>query len=215
MDDLIPRLQERILDPQRAVDFTIREGQTVPPPVSTDQLGRVEGLLGFELPPLLRSLYLQVGNGGFGPGYGLFDLPLGEPGCADLVGMYWYVCQDERQPNPDKGFNPETAEPLVVLPEDQEWADEDNAPDIVWDWPTDLLPIFSHGCGAYECVDLTQPGAPMVLHDPDFFAPDGPMKDTFAELAPSLERRLEAWLAGEDLQQRARSELERRAGFSS
>jgi hypothetical protein len=33
---------------------------------------------GYPLPSLLRRLYLEVGNGGFGPGYGIFNLPLGE-----------------------------------------------------------------------------------------------------------------------------------------
>ncbi|WP_319461487.1 hypothetical protein [Micromonospora sp. RTP1Z1] len=34
----------------------------------------MEKLSGIALPPLLRRLYLQVGNGGFGPGYGLLGL---------------------------------------------------------------------------------------------------------------------------------------------
>jgi hypothetical protein len=33
-----------------------------------------ENVIGFELPPLLRRLYLEVGNGGFGPGYGILGL---------------------------------------------------------------------------------------------------------------------------------------------
>ena len=31
--------------------------------------------MGLRLPRLLRQVYEQVGNGGFGPGYGLFGLP--------------------------------------------------------------------------------------------------------------------------------------------
>jgi hypothetical protein len=30
--------------------------------------------MGFALPPLLRRLYLEVGNGGFGPGFGLYGV---------------------------------------------------------------------------------------------------------------------------------------------
>lgn len=33
-----------------------------------------EAKMGLGLPPLLRELYTQVGNGGFGPGYGVFGL---------------------------------------------------------------------------------------------------------------------------------------------
>jgi hypothetical protein len=40
-------------------------------PATEDQLLATEGALGFPLPPLLRALYAQVANGGFGFGYGL------------------------------------------------------------------------------------------------------------------------------------------------
>lgn len=33
-----------------------------------------ETKLGFELPKLLATLYLEIGNGGFGPGFGIFGL---------------------------------------------------------------------------------------------------------------------------------------------
>jgi hypothetical protein len=36
-----------------------------------------ERILGFEVPLLLKLLCLQIGNGGFGPGYGLLDLLTG------------------------------------------------------------------------------------------------------------------------------------------
>lgn len=41
------------------------------PPATETQLQRTEVLLGFSLPPLLRSLYSELANGGFGPGLGL------------------------------------------------------------------------------------------------------------------------------------------------
>jgi hypothetical protein len=37
----------------------------------------VEKQLGLSLPALLKSVYLQVGNGGFGPGLGLIGLKRG------------------------------------------------------------------------------------------------------------------------------------------
>jgi len=40
------------------------------PPATEDQLLATEAALGFPLPPLLRALYAQVANGGFGFGYG-------------------------------------------------------------------------------------------------------------------------------------------------
>lgn len=41
------------------------------PCATEDQLRRTEEAMGFPFPPLLRSLYRHVGNGGFGPGAGL------------------------------------------------------------------------------------------------------------------------------------------------
>lgn len=41
------------------------------PPATEYQICATERRLGFELPPLLRDLYLHVANGGFGPGTGL------------------------------------------------------------------------------------------------------------------------------------------------
>src|SRR6266849_9811607 len=48
--------------------------QRVRPPVTPADLLRAETLLGFALPPFLKRVYLEVGNGGFGPGYGLAPL---------------------------------------------------------------------------------------------------------------------------------------------
>src|SRR5690242_3913384 len=46
-----------------------------------DRVGvaRDERRLGFTLPALLKRLYAEIGNGGFGPGYGLIGLTNGGP----------------------------------------------------------------------------------------------------------------------------------------
>ena len=41
------------------------------PPATEQQIKATEKQLGFPLPPLLRLLYTQIANGGFGPGYGI------------------------------------------------------------------------------------------------------------------------------------------------
>lgn len=41
------------------------------PPASEEQLYATETALGFLLPPVLRALYAEVANGGFGPGGGI------------------------------------------------------------------------------------------------------------------------------------------------
>ena len=35
---------------------------------------QAERALGHPLPPLLRAIYLKLGNGGFGPGYGILGI---------------------------------------------------------------------------------------------------------------------------------------------
>ncbi len=52
----------------------LRKDQQAKPPVSLADLTDAETIIGFPLPTLLRRIYLEVGNGGFGPGYGLFPL---------------------------------------------------------------------------------------------------------------------------------------------
>ena len=64
--------------------------------VSEQDIADAEEVLGFGLPPLLRLLYLQVANGGFGPEYTLLPLvgdgrtataEYGPPGTAPAE--YW------------------------------------------------------------------------------------------------------------------------------
>lgn len=69
---LIQRIQERIRDPRKSTDMSKRNPTVVPSVVTLEQLLDAEKQLGFQLPEFLRQLYLRVGNGGFGPGYGLF-----------------------------------------------------------------------------------------------------------------------------------------------
>ena len=49
-----------------------------------------ERLLGFALPPLMRRIYMEIGNGGFGPGYGLIGLTNGVPDDTGKTGPAIY-----------------------------------------------------------------------------------------------------------------------------
>ena len=73
---LLKRMMERIRDPKRFVDLpdVINKRRELHPPVTPSGLDDAERRLGFRLPKLLGRLYLQVGNGGFGPDYGLLAL---------------------------------------------------------------------------------------------------------------------------------------------
>jgi len=74
-EDLIQRLQERI---RRTPSTDLECVPAIQPRVALtpDKVERAELELGFMLPSLLRSLYLQVANGGYGPGWGI--LPIAE-----------------------------------------------------------------------------------------------------------------------------------------
>jgi SMI1/KNR4 family protein SUKH-1 len=51
-----------------------RKAEVAPPPASEEQVAAVEDQLGFALPAPLRQFYLEVANGGVGPGDGLYSL---------------------------------------------------------------------------------------------------------------------------------------------
>src|SRR5689334_14494232 len=58
----------------RVRDRAEQETGVLAPCVSEQDIADAEQVLGFSLPPLLRLLYLQVANGGFGPDYTLLPL---------------------------------------------------------------------------------------------------------------------------------------------
>jgi hypothetical protein len=99
-DDILGKIEERAHDPQRFVDLpdVFNKQHELFPPVSLAELEKAEQRLGFSLPKLLRILYLRVGNGGFGPGYGL--LALNDNGAknyhANLVD--WYLDLTNKAP---------------------------------------------------------------------------------------------------------------------
>jgi hypothetical protein len=69
------------------------------PLASRDAIARVASRLGFSLPPLLQRLYLEVADGGFGPGYGLFpaeEHASGEGHSETIVEAYEKLSADPR-----------------------------------------------------------------------------------------------------------------------
>ncbi len=83
----------------------------LPPPltVATErQVSRTEKVLGFPLPPVLRRLYLEVGNGGFGP---LWGIPGAEGGFrtdeGDLLYMNRYNYLQGTEDDPVEGDFPQ------------------------------------------------------------------------------------------------------------
>lgn len=96
-----------------------------------------EKVIGYRLPRLLRRLYLEVGNGGFGPGYGILGLRDGHrddihEGALDLYRSA------HAQSSPHWSF-----------------------------LPAGLLPICSWGCGIYSFADCSQQQGQIWGWDPN------------------------------------------------
>jgi hypothetical protein len=142
--------------------------QPLPPPAAPADVDTAERALGFALPAVLRRVYTEVANGGFGPGYGLVGLP--------------------------GGWTAEHGESIVELYRtysDDSFEGEFGAP-----WPGGLVPVCDLGDGVLACVDTTHPDGRVVAFDFEQIDPDEPdtVADAFREIAPSVEAWLQAWL---------------------
>lgn len=130
-----------------------------------------EAKLGRPLHPLLRSIYLEVANGGFGPDYGLLGIPPG--GAADEKHTaldLWSRFGKRRKDDPH------------------------------WAWPAGLLPLGHMGCGMYMCLDLDAAvDASLIWFEPNPHCKGEPWDDAFIPLGGSLEGWLSAWAAGGSL----------------
>jgi SMI1/KNR4 family protein SUKH-1 len=142
------------------------------PPATEAQLDATEALLHFPLPPLLWRLYAEVGNGGFGPAYGIIGAIGGAPH------------PDDDYPNIVEGYrqHDEFIE-LASVPAAQEHGKRFELPH--GSWPRYLIPFCSWGCNTVHAVSA-QIGAVFTVSD----------DCSFANWVSSLQDWLEQWLAG-------------------
>jgi hypothetical protein len=174
---LIQRLQERIVGRERATGGRIHSRKPVPAVVGR-ALQVTERALGFKLPEFPRAIYLSVGNGGFGPEYGI----VGTKGGAKLDGSTLETCYQD----------------MVKL-------EKQNS---VWRWPRRLLPLANYGCGMWSCVDCDYLKLPMILWDPNNLDAELDVADarlnwgnSFWHQGRSLRTWLEGWLTEEQEQE--------------
>jgi hypothetical protein len=170
MDDLILAAIRRRLK----ISTTDLDGGRRAPlrPADPADIANDERQLGFALPPLLKRIYTEIGNGGFGPGYGLTGLTNGVPD--------------------------DTGKTAPVL---YQQFSEDNAGEPTWRWPKKLLPICHWGCAILSCVDCAAPSFPMRIFDPNMHEADD-WADAFFDEADSFDAWIKAWADGADLWQR-------------
>jgi hypothetical protein len=80
MSDLIDQIREHLARKRPARLF---------PPADQFAVARAEASLGLRIPELLKRIYTEIANGGFGPGYGVLGVEGGFAGdYGDLVGTY-------------------------------------------------------------------------------------------------------------------------------
>jgi hypothetical protein len=70
-NQIVAKVKARASDPRRRLDMEYNP-EPLAPLADAKFLPQQERKLGFRLPDLLKRLYCEVGDGGFGPGYGLF-----------------------------------------------------------------------------------------------------------------------------------------------
>jgi hypothetical protein len=137
----------------------------VRPPVDADALERAEVALSRRLPSTLRQAFLTIGDGGFGPGYGL--LPLFPVSGADvgesIVELY-------------RGLSSRAPE------------------DPAWIWPAHLVVFCDWGCAIRSCVDCSSENGAVVTFDPSRHEIGGPMSLMFAQTHSSIEAWFKDWL---------------------
>jgi SMI1/KNR4 family protein SUKH-1 len=140
------------------------------PPLTRAAIDAAEARLGFAVPKDVRELYEQIGNGGFGPAYGLLGLAGGalqEEG-LDAVGVY------ERN--------------LASDPDDP-----------LWIWPPKLLPLVHLGCAMFLCVDCGDAGGRVVWFEPNGHEFGQPYTHAFVPTGRSFRDIMLGWAAGEEV----------------
>lgn len=189
------------------------------PPATEEQLRQTEDLLGFLLPPLLHALYMQIANGGFGPGYGIIGAIGGFPledgmgeniaqGYLDLLQARTLIRLDEHEMMSEA----QRYRQLKHMPPDQivGW---DNAPlelststmkpereqrylyEFPYQvWPDRLLPLCYWGCGICSYLDAR------TEHIFQGAASERRWHYVLVFSVASLAEWFERWMAGESLQ---------------
>jgi hypothetical protein len=145
------------------------------PPVHESDLVRAEALLGFHLPSLLRQLYLQVGNGGFGPGYGLYPLDNAQDPQALRSDSLLTTSLTLRSMTPEEFV--------------RYWKHDVEKDEMELSaWPEHILEVCDWGCNIYSYLNCSQPGYPVLRLDHNTAV------RRFDLEALSFRQWLEAWL---------------------
>jgi hypothetical protein len=170
--ELIDRIAKRV---KSGITTPTGSPYIIAPPATLASIANDEQTLGFALPPLLKQLYLTIGNGGWGPFYGLLGLTGGE---------------DEDERTAVSEYMARRGSTLSDISSDPNW------------WPEGMLPICDWGCAIFSCIDCSKSEFPMMVFDPDRHQTDGDWSDDFFSEGVTFGGWIELWVEGHDLWQR-------------
>jgi hypothetical protein len=137
-DSLIDRILKQISIDRNNPDEPDYRREPLPAVASAVALLATEHSIGFSLPPLLRRIYTEIANGGFGPGYGLIGI---DGGFTDDLGRNIVdIFTDKNSPSFQKYFP---------------------------DWPIQSISICHWGCAMYSVVDCSTTEYQMFHFEPN------------------------------------------------
>jgi hypothetical protein len=137
-DKLIDRIRHQMFIDQNNPDKPPYQREPLSAVATEAALLATEQSIGFALPPLLRRLYQEIANGGFGPGYGLIGVA---GGATDDIGQNIAdIFADKHSPNFQKWFP---------------------------NWPAQAIGICHWGCAMYSVVDCSTPAYQMFHFEPN------------------------------------------------
>jgi hypothetical protein len=160
-----PQDQKLVAETKRKVVSNAKEKGIahIYPPPSIEEIEQTEAAIGAKLPPLVRELYVQIGNGGFGPGWGITGLLTGKKiyertlvenfrnTAAEIKAHLLQSIEEAEQSTPvDQGMIEQDRQHY------ENWR-KLNRDHLIWycDW----------GCNIVTLVDYTEPELPIYCAD--------------------------------------------------
>ncbi len=116
---------------------------------------------GIDLPKDFVELYLEKGNGGFGPDYGFLGIVNGHK--TDLGDSMLTLYLSFLQPD-----------------------EEDSG----WHWPRQYIPFIDIGCAIHYCIDTSKESCPVVKFDPNGYGPGENLSAHFYRTSSSFKQWL-------------------------
>ena len=165
---LIDRIRRFAEDPNAATDMAEYGPFAAFKPISETRVATAEKRLSVAFPELLRELLTNVGNGGFGPGYGIIGI--GKRGALDDMGQDLVTVNKMHRKGPK------------------------HCP--IWSWPESRLTFGFHGCACYYCLDCSSQLYPVYLFDPSRIRREkaDPITNAFSRESKSFKSWIETWL---------------------